>query len=69
MRDKINELRDGPVRDRYSLTRVGDRNALRVLLMQEAWQGTRDPDNPGKVDQYYFADEELVVIDLTPDNE
>lgn len=69
MRKKINELRDGPVRGRYSLTRVGNRDALRVLLMQEAWEGTRDPENPGKVDQYYFDDEDIVVIDLNPDYE
>lgn len=66
-RDQIEDLRpDGqPIRTTSKLTR--NNGSFHMRLMKRAVdESGREPENPGEIDQYYYEDEELVVIDLSP---
>jgi hypothetical protein len=66
MAEEISRLRDGGAqRSRRSLVNLG--GVLTVSLMREAWEGRYDLDNPGEVDQWYYPDKGIVVIDLEGD--
>jgi hypothetical protein len=66
--DRLDELRDGPRRRRSKLSKTN--GSLRLFLMREAWRDTEHTlDNPGEVDQWYFADEGIVVIELEPEDD
>jgi len=61
LRQRISD--GGPRHQRVSLVR--NRTSLRTVIMQEAWQSEGiDPETAGEVEQWYFPDEGLVVIDL-----
>jgi len=52
-----------PVRREMTLSK--NRYSLYVTIMKEAWEDAGiDPDEPGAVDQYYYPDEGVVVLDM-----
>jgi len=64
----IQELRpDGaPVRRQSNLIR--NNQSFQMTLMKRAVvESERSLEDPGQVDQYYFEDEDMVVIDLQTD--
>jgi len=56
----------GPRRSTRSLVPQGD-GALVVSIMKEAWEEAgHSPENPGEVDEWYYPDKNVVLIDLDP---
>lgn len=45
-------------------------SSLRLTIMEDAWKDAGiDQENPGEVNQYYFEEEGLLVVDLDQDRE
>jgi hypothetical protein len=66
--DRLDELRDGPRRRRSKLSKTN--GSLRLFLMKEAWrESSHSLDNPGEVEQWYFEDEGIVLIELEPEED
>jgi hypothetical protein len=56
----------GPRKSSRSLVPQGE-GALVVSIMKEAWQEAgHEVDDPGDVDQWYYPDKDVVLIDLNP---
>jgi len=62
---QLRQMGDGGPRRRTSSLIPQGRNGLTVYLMKEALENADvDRDDPGEVDQWYFPDEGLIVLDL-----
>lgn len=66
--DLIRELRsdDQPEHQRTTLT-FSAGSFTTTVMSQAVKKSGRDPDDPGKVSQYFYEDEQMVVIDLEND--
>lgn len=73
--DEVQSLTDGgPRGQQYSLTASSSGHGngwgtFRIVLHPEACRDAGHTlDNPGTVEQYYFSDENMLVLDLNPED-
>lgn len=64
---QLRQMGDGGPRRRESSLIPQGRNGLTLYIMKEALENAEiDRNDPRDVDQWYFPDEQKIVIDLDP---